>query len=57
MIIIRDKYPGIDIGSVSVTVAVTDEQSSIISSSYAFHNDLTNQNLLRTIEEYDEPKT
>ena len=46
MNIMRDKYLGIDIGSVSVAVVVTDEERRIVSSAYAFHNGQINKTLL-----------
>ena len=41
----KKNYLGIDIGSVAISIAIIDEQSRIIHSSYAFHKGQLTENL------------
>lgn len=45
----RKKYLGIDIGSVSMSIVVLDEESALIHSSYTFHNGRLAENLKKEL--------
>ncbi|MRR21565.1 CoA activase, partial [bacterium] len=49
----KDKFLGIDVGSVSVAVAETDEGSRIIHTGYAFHNGRIAETLQTLLEKTD----
>ena len=49
--IMKKHYLGIDIGSVAIAIAVTDEHNQIIHTSYAFHNGQITKNLQNLLKE------
>ena len=51
--ITKKNFLGIDIGSVAIAIAITDEHNRIIHTSYAFHNGQITKNLQNLLSEIE----